>query len=261
MRSLSASELLQVWEQGLSKSAVQRALGLLATACPQTPLEILAQLSIGQRDTCLLTLREWVFGTQLFSLATCPNCGDCLELTLNVGDLRGETLPLIVEDSTLTSESFSPDIYSVMVADYEVQFRLPNSLDLAAIAYHNLSTCQQQLLNRCILTICYQGESNPANQLPQIVQDAIVQRMAEVDPQGDMQVAMDCPVCRHQWQIIFDIVSFFWSEINAWASRILGEVHVLATAYGWREVDILAMSPYRRQLYLEMVGQIRGWER
>jgi hypothetical protein len=31
------------------------------------------------------------------------------------------------------------------------------------------------------------------------------------------------------------------------------EVHLLASAYGWRESDILAMTPWRRQLYLELV--------
>ena len=79
--------------------------------------------------------------------------------------------------------------------------------------------------------------------------------MAEADPQADIQLALSCPACGHQWLSTFDIVSFFWSEINAWAYRILREVHILASAYGWREADILAMSPYRRQLYLEMVSK------
>ena len=79
--------------------------------------------------------------------------------------------------------------------------------------------------------------------------------MAQADPQADVQLALSCPACSHQWQSVFDIVSFFWSEMNAWAYRILREVHILASAYGWREADILAMSPYRRQLYLKMVSK------
>ena len=57
MRAISASELLNIWEQGLSKSSVERALMLLGTACPETSPEALAQLSIGQRDALLLMLR------------------------------------------------------------------------------------------------------------------------------------------------------------------------------------------------------------
>jgi hypothetical protein len=84
--------------------------------------------------------------------------------------------------------------------------------------------------------------------------------MAEVDPQADVQLAMACPACSHEWQLTFDILSFFWNEINAWASRILDEVHTLASAYGWREADILALSPHRRQLYLERASKGRRKE-
>jgi hypothetical protein len=79
--------------------------------------------------------------------------------------------------------------------------------------------------------------------------------MGEADPQAEVQLALACPACRHQWQVSFDIVSYFWSEINARSQRLLWEVHALASAYGWREADILAISPQRRQFYLEMVGQ------
>jgi len=34
----------------------------------------------------------------------------------------------------------------------------------------------------------------------------------------------------------------------------LSDVHTLARAYGWRERDILTLSPTRRQFYLNMVG-------
>ena len=66
---------------------------------------------------------------------------------------------------------------------------------------------------------------------------------------------LSCPSCDHRWQMAFDILYFFWSEINAWASRIMQEVHVLARAYGWRENEILGMSPWRRQRYLKMLGK------
>jgi hypothetical protein len=90
--------------------------------------------------------------------------------------------------------------------------------------------------------------------LPGEVVAAVAARMAEADPQAEVQLALTCPVCAYRWQATFDILSFFWQEINDWAQRILREVHTLATAYGWREADILALSPRRRQFYLEMVG-------
>ena len=63
-----------------------------------------------------------------------------------------------------------------------------------------------------------------------------------------------CPACTFTWSEPFDIVTFFWAEIDAWARRLLADVHVLASSYGWSERDILALSPVRRQYYLEMVN-------
>ncbi len=60
--------------------------------------------------------------------------------------------------------------------------------------------------------------------------------MSELDPQGDVQIALSCPQCSHRWHAPLDIVSFVWSEIHAWAVRLLRDVHALASAYGWRGV-------------------------
>ena len=243
MRPLSASELLVVWEHGLAQPPAQRALMLLAAACPDTPPEALAKLSIGQRDAHLLTLREWTFGPKLVSVATCPACGERLELTFNVADIQ------VATDAPPTEP------LSVSVADYEVRFRLPNSLDVAAIAKNEDATAAGHLLlERCLLAAHHDGEERSIDQLPTNVVEAIVARMAQADPQADVQLALSCPVCGHQWQVTFDILSFFWKEITVWAPRILREVHLLASVYGWREADILSLSPWRRQLYLEMVS-------
>ena len=50
-----------------------------------------------------------------------------------------------------------------------------------------------------------------------------------------------------------DIAGFFWAELDAWARRLLREIHTLARFYGWSEAEILALSPLRRRCYLEMV--------
>jgi hypothetical protein len=241
MRSLSAAELLAVWEQGQGQLPVQQALILLAAACPDVPPDALAALRIGRRDAGLLTLREWTFGSQLVSLAICPNCGERLELAFDVADIR------VVEDG--------PDEpLSLTVAGCEVAFRLPNSLDLAAAAdLGDAEASRRMLLERCMLAVQRVGGADSADVLSPEIEAAIIARMADADPQADVQLALVCPACGQPWLAAFDIVSFFWSELNAWAIRVLRDVHALASAYGWREADILALSPWRRQCYLEMV--------
>jgi hypothetical protein len=84
--------------------------------------------------------------------------------------------------------------------------------------------------------------------------ELIARRMADCDPRANIELALECPACGHNWEALFDVVSFFWKEIEAWSRRVLGEVHALASAYGWTEREILALSPWRREFYLQMVS-------
>lgn len=243
MRMLSAAKLLSTWEQALGRPQVERALALLAAACPEMSAEELARTSIGRRDALLLALREETFGPQLVGHTSCHQCGETLSLAFNVSDIR------------IQQDALPEDALRLNVDRYEVQFRLPNSEDLIHVTgTHDVETVRQLLFKRCVLSAVEDGAEQPVEALPSHVCQAVVERMAQADPQADVQLALSCPACSHRWLVTFDIVSYFWSEINAWAYRILREVHTLAAAYGWREADILAMSSRRRQVYLEMVG-------
>ncbi len=248
MRALSVPELLAVWEQGLTQTPVERALSLFSAACPDAAPNELARLPIGWRDGQLLTLREWTFGPALTSLAACPVCNERVELAFETSDIRAET----------EAESEKPLLLNV--AEHELALRLPNSEDLMAIANEesaasNPATARTLLLARCILQARRGDAGVTIEDLPAEVGVAAARAMAEADPQADVQLALACPNCGHEWQANFDIVAYFWAEINGWAVRLLREVHALAAAYGWREADILALSPLRRQLYLEMLSQ------
>jgi hypothetical protein len=243
MRALSAGELLGVWERGLAQGLVERALTLLAAACDAPP-DALASLTIGQRDACLLTLREWTFGSRMSGVLTCPGCGQQLELTFDAGEVRAEAPAELRRVASLVTER------------YEVQFRPPDSTDLTSAARESdPRRLRDVLFERCLLAARLDGEPVSADRLPPEVIDAVDEGIAAADPQADVELAVSCTSCGHPWRTVFDIVSFFWEEIEAWAGRILREVHTLASAYGWPERDILALSPQRRQLYLDMVSR------
>ena len=244
MRALSASELLTAWERGLGQRLMDRALTLLAATDPHSPRDALAKLSIGRRDAGLLSLREEIFGPRLTALADCPRCRERLELSFQAADIRN------------SSNVAAPEELSVRVEDWQVVFRLPNSDDLLAVSdCRDANTGRALLLRRCILAIEKNGEARALDDVPAKVIDVTVQKMGEADSLGDVHLALSCPVCSYEWQAPFDIASFLWTEINAWAHRTLQDVDELARAYGWREADILALSPLRRQVYLEMISQ------
>jgi hypothetical protein len=243
MNALSASKMLRVWERALGRTSPERALALLAAACPEMSAEELSALSVGRRDRLLIALRECTFGTRLTSLATCDACGESLELSFDCADISAG------------GETETPAELSVEREGFEAHFRLPNSGDLIAVARcSDEETARRSLLERCVTNASHEGAQVSPEELPHAVVEAVEARMADADPQADVRLALDCPACGNRFLAAFDVVAYFWSEINAWAYRLLGEVHSLASAYGWREEDILAMSPWRRHVYLEMVG-------
>lgn len=244
MRSLTAHELLGVWEEGRGRPLAERTLLLLACAFPDESRDTLVALPIGRRDARLLTLREWTFGPRFASIAHCPACREPLELSFSVADVR------------VAAEPLPQEVLAVSAAGYEVAFRLPTSADLALVeASGDGANARDDLLKRCLLSARRNGRSRSVGRLPARVLDAVVERMSDVDPQADVYAPLTCPACSHAWHVTFDIASFFWAEIESWAYRMLREVHDLASAYSWREPDILALSPARRQFYLQLVHQ------
>lgn len=229
-------------------------------------------MSIGQRDALLLTLRELTFGSELVSVASCPACNEALELSFQAAEIRvaaktneAKNLDDFAETAAATPAEAAVDVcandevgevLAIHLKGYEVLCRLPNSLDLAALAgSKDVQRSQQVLLERCVLSARHLDEEINVAELPAEIFAAVASQMEAADPQADVQLNLSCLSCGHSWQAAFDIESFFWSELQVWAERLLRDVHQLARAYGWHEADILAMSPHRRQIYLEMLGR------
>lgn len=239
----TAARLLDAWERGAPQTVTGRALSLLAATEPELGIDRLAALSIGRRDARLLELRTRLFGDILVGLATCAACGELLELEFSAADLTFEP----------SSEPDEPAV--LQTSGYELRVRLLNSRDLADIAQlHDIPTARRTLLLSCVLGASRDDTEVPADQLPADALDMVEEWLAAADPQADIEMALHCPGCAARWRQGFDIVSFLWAEIDAWARRTLHDVHRLAAAYGWREDDILEMSAPRRQAYLDLVG-------
>ena len=233
----SAARLLDTWEQGMGQPQALQAVALLQWARPDAERVTLERLTIGQRNAELLALREQLFGPELTALAACPNCGETLDLSFRTADIRTAPPPAAVDGVGA----------EILHDGRRVRFRLPDTADLLAVGQvADAAVFRRAMLARCVDT--------PLDTLPEALLDKIVARMAEVDPAADVRLNLTCPACAHAWQAPFDIVSFLWRELDDWAGRTLREVHLLASAYGWREADILGLSAQRRQHYLDMIG-------
>jgi hypothetical protein len=251
VHGLSAPELLAVWEGGLTETPNRRALALLSTASGEN-VDALAELTIGRRDRELLLLRSRTFGGRFSGVATCPACGERVEATFDAREVVTPT------DDVRPSPSEAPDapVERWVERDgYSIRFRTPTTADLEAVAdLDDPKKARDRLLRRCILQVRFEGVSTRRRRFPGPVTDALVESMSQADPQADVRLSLSCPSCPNQWEEDFDITAFFWSEVDAWAPRLLEEVHVLAAVHGWSETEILAMTPLRRQIYMELVG-------
>jgi hypothetical protein len=242
MRELSASELLQVWEWGEKRHPIDQALAILVAALPDKHWDELTHLPLGQRDSYLYAIRARLFGPRLAGYAPCPACGTELQFDLETSAL------------TMTKPQTAQDVRVFQSGDLEIDYRHPDSLDLAQVAQaSSAAAAQALLLERVITGVRQSGVDVPVRSIPPETGVQLQAFLLEQEPLLEVRLDLTCPACDHNWQVLLDIATFFWSEIAARASRLLREVHLLARAYGWPEADILALSDLRRAKYLEMV--------
>lgn len=231
MISTNAFELLVVWERAVTAAPAHRPLAFLGDGRD-------GDVPVGARNASLFSLRDSLFGARLTALADCPGCDERIEFEFSAADVLVNSEP--------------PHELSGTCDGFTLRFRVPHAIDLTALAGEGDGV--RRLFQRCLYEACRDGQPVPAAELPDSVMRWAAARMAEADPDAVMRLALHCPSCGTEWHAAFDISTFFWMELDYWARRLLDEVHVLASAYGWREDEILALSPARRQHYLERVG-------
>ncbi len=242
MRALNAADILAVWESARGCHPVDQALTLLAAVEPQYSRDELASLPLGERDVRLIALRRSLFGDRLPGRAQCPQCGEAVEFELSCSALS-DTRGSCVQKRMLSVEG------------YRLELRPLDSHALAAAAQAaDVDQARRALLSRCVHA-AQRGELLiDAEDLPENVIDAVAQDLAANDPQAELLISLACPGCQHQWRSVLEIAQLLWAELDARAQHLLMEVHALARVYGWREAEILALSPARRAAYLQMVA-------
>jgi len=233
--------LLAAWEDGYGRPAPDRAIALAALSSG-LPAGKVADLSLGQCDLLLLRLREESFGPRLDALAECPACGTDLDVGVEISELICVTPPA----------SCLPFTRTIEVTGREVTVRPVTVSDLQASGGD-----RARLLVRCVTADPVSGatadpvaESGGPVAEPALL-DAIEAELDILDPQAATGIDLGCPECGASWHAVVDVTEFVWSEVDWFARRLLFDVHTLASAYGWTEADVLAVSPARRRFYLQ----------
>ncbi len=220
------TELLALWETGRTMHPLDQGVLAVEAGFPETT-ERVADWPLGRRNRALAQLRCRWFGDAPRGWTECPQCAEKLEFGLDVRAL---------------AESADPNPGEAVEAGGRT-YRLPTSRDLAALVHETDVSSAVRLLLRRI------GEGDLSEQ----EMESVGEQLAAADSLAEVRLSFDCPNCGAQFEESVDLPTFLWAELEAYVKRLVADVHLLASAYGWSEAEILGMSSARRQLYLDMV--------
>lgn len=238
---LSEASILMLLEQGRQQHPVRRVLLLLRAIYPEQSYTTLAALPLGERNRLVRDIRAALLGPEFPAYQECPKCQQGQEFELELHTLG----PV-----GLTEHSHVP--FDAVVGGWPSTLRLPSTGDLMAVVQaRSLEDARQTLVERCVLVggPADRPELEPMGWIEQVSQ-ALEQR----DPAIALEYELSCARCAATWWAQLDLAEAFWMELQAIGTRLLREVVSLARAFGWTEREVLAVSPWRRRQYLEMVG-------
>jgi hypothetical protein len=216
MTQLTAEKLLELWEKG--ESPAGHLLGPEGAEC-----------SLGERQRRLLRMGAELTGPVLQGTAVCSRCGETLDLEVPVAALAGQDS---VRPSALECEG--------------VRVRVPGAAEVerAMAMAKSPAEARERLLELCT------GE----RALPAATVAKVEWWLEQADPLAVTELTATCPQCAAAMEVPFDAGVFVEAALRGRAERLLGEVNLLASTYGWAERDILGMSAVRRQAYVSLIA-------
>lgn len=228
--------------QELPRPAAATELLRRAVGFPDRPdPDVFGALAVGDREALLWHVRGVTAGALIDATVSCATCQAKASVTLAVSDLLHSRYP-----------RWSPTFFE-HVAGHDVEFRLPTGDDQLWLVREGVSSpteAAEALLRTCVVAI--DGEPARPSPLTQVA-EGVSEHMAVLDPQAEALLSTICPDCGAAVQATLDATAFLSEEIVRRGRAVLADVHVLASAYGWSEPDVLALSPARRQLYLDLI--------
>jgi hypothetical protein len=241
MQALAGEAILTAWEQSQALPEEEAALAVLALALDENTHD-LATLPLGERNALLLELRAATLGRRMDVFAVCPQCGEQMEFS--------------VDPLELTQALRIPP-RAIVEASIAFSMRPANTLDfLATRAAKDEEQAKSILLARTLVAgqpATASSEAWLVSQPPSRLAEWKA-RFEEMNAAAEIRFHLTCVACANAWHMNLDIANFLLREIAIAARGLMTEIHELASAYGWTERSIAAMSARRRAAYLERIG-------
>ena len=243
--ALTPSALLELWDKCVPAVLPQRARTILRASYPEVRAEELDAMAIGAWNRALLRFRAAQFGTELQVFDRCPHCQGDVEFAIETSAL------LPGSDSPPAEGRFSS-------GDWTVRFRLLTGGDwLQSFNSEGTEAIEagKRLLGRAILQVHRGTDDAAPGEMPDAAWEALAQALAQADSASEIVFHLRCPSCGERWESPLEPADFVWREVNAACRRLLRQIHVVASAYGWSESEILELSHERRASYFHLIEE------
>ncbi len=190
--------------------------------------------SPGARNRRLLALHRDLIGGALEARVACPECGVQSEFEVPC-------------EAILAAPSPGPDVRARLREDGRTfVFRLPRMSDLEAVA--DLGPAIPAALSR---RCCLNGEP------PASLAERLGRKFEALDPAANIVLAITCADCARPVAATVDLAVFVARELDRLVDGLMRDVDVIASAYGWTEEVIFALTPARRARYVAMIANAR----
>jgi hypothetical protein len=189
-----------------------------------------SRLTAAERDRLFAALWRHTFGDTILASHRCEQCRELFDLTLSLDALLNslDATPKPDEVVGLTDEGHA------RLADGQT-VRPPVAADEAAVAGLPVAEAAQVLARRCV---------NGA-----VIPDAdVLDRVLDwLDPVIDLDLIGVCPECGCRQAIRFSIEHYLLTALRRDRRRLMREIHLIASAYGWSLDEILSLDRQERQ--------------
>ena len=214
--------------------------GLLAihAAFPEAR-ETVADWPLGQRNRALAELHSSYFGHALEGWTSCRQCGEKSDVYIDGRALAEQPQSQHAELIVIHADLRAADEPGPCAC--RARARRSGGTDAAAVR---------------LLRVCRVDGGDDAEQTwSEEELEQAGEKMAAADPLAEnRRLNFECPVLRSHLPREVSTCRRSVGGAGALARRLVMDVHALASADGWSEREILALSEHRRRLYLEMVS-------
>lgn len=181
----------------------------------------------------LLALTDNLSSLDLQLRCTGAGCGELYEVALPLDALQDRNT------GTMTI---------ALGGDRVVHMRRPTGDDLRQWRAARHAT-RAAAMAAVIGTLCLDGTVTPDDEA------ALGEALAMHDPLVAFSVSCTCPACGTDADVPIDLESTVLHRLATRQGRLLREVHLLASHYGWTEAETLAVPAPRRARYLALIEE------